>query len=251
MTSLRNYLSIAAAVAITGNNVASALAASFPRSSSLILEDRADSTQWKTVLEIGSSKWHIGDAVSQDFEKKFMKNVCSSTGCDAGTPQTFQYLTKSGGYTALGKGTITMEGNSNNDTAVIDNLLDAVSAALVASSQCSTTSAEMCMNNPSPSDTASQWTKRESGGIALDCGKTTFNDCYLVNYIQATMYDDQSNQKAQVTFNGASEDPQGLDCDSILGVISDALGAIAPLELTGVEEISGLTSGISALCTVL
>jgi hypothetical protein len=47
----------------------------------------------------------------------------------------------------------------------------------------------------------------------------------LVNYIQATMYDPSSSQKAQITFRGSSEEPQAFDCGEIIGLIGGALTA--------------------------
>lgn len=119
-----------------------------------------------------TQQWHIGDAVSQHFEDNYMKKICTSTGCDGGSPMSFKYLTATDGYSSLGTGTITMTGNSDDNIAVIDQMLDAVEAALVASSDCTyNVKTEHCMNNPGPDDDT--WTKRESGGIALDCGDIT------------------------------------------------------------------------------
>ncbi|CAN8101153.1 unnamed protein product [Discula destructiva] len=140
-----------------------------------------------------------------------------------------------------------MTGNSDNNIAVIDQMLDAVETALVASSDCKyNVKAKHCMTDPNASDDT--WTKRESASVALDCGEITFNSCYLVNYIQATMYDAEGDQKAQVTFNGASEDPKGMSCADFLDPISAALDAMGPLDLAGVEGASALTSVVSAIC---
>lgn len=83
---------------------------------------------------------------------------------------SFKYLTSTDGISSLGTGTITMEGNSNNNIAVIDQMLDAVEAALVASSDCKfNVKAQKCANNPGPSDDT--WTKkRETASVALSCG---------------------------------------------------------------------------------
>ncbi|KAF3764083.1 hypothetical protein M406DRAFT_71353 [Cryphonectria parasitica EP155] len=242
---------IATAMAILAYaRFSSAVAATFPDSSTATLVERAasTSTEWNTTLEIGKSKWHIGDAIASDFKKMFMEPACDATGCDAGSPGTFKYLTKSGGIAALGTATITLEGNADEDVAVIDNLLDAISTALNASSQCTTEKAvDECEDNASIDKVVSQW--KRIGVPATTCGTRTFNDCYVVNYIQATMYDQDKNQKAQVTMSGESKDPQeGFDCSSFLGIISDALGLLGPLELTGVSIASGITSGLSAFC---
>lgn len=62
------------------------------------------------------------------------------------------------------------------------------------------------------------------------------------------MYDADGDQKAQVTFNGASEDPQGMTCADFLDPINTALTALGPLDIAGVEGVSAATSVVSAIC---
>lgn len=185
----RSPLSIAIAVLLLGVNHISAIPALPSETSDTILESRDNASTWHTTLEIGSSQvgyahppslssgqlltsqqWHIGDAVSQHFEDNYMKNICSSTGCDGGSPMSFKYLTKTDGYSSLGTGTITMTGNSDDNIDVIDQMLDRVETALVASSDCTfNVKANHCIYNSGPADDT--WTKRESASIAADCGE--------------------------------------------------------------------------------
>lgn len=189
MYNFQTSLGVASTALVLGSQLVSASPAIDPNAHKTVLEARDDSSTWHTTLEIGSSQvsfqttvltplgltlisafqWHIGDAISQHFEDNYMKKICSSTGCDGGSPMSFKYLTSTDGISSLGTGTITMQGNSDNNIAVIDQMLDAVEAALVASSDCKfNVKAQHCANNPGPSDDT--WTKRETAGIALDCG---------------------------------------------------------------------------------
>jgi hypothetical protein len=95
-----------------------------------------------------------------------MQPVCDSTGCDSGSPQSFPFVTESGGFTDTGTVTITMSGFIANDTSVTQSLLTAINVAMLQTGQYSKISATKCANDPAPLNPS----KRESVPVALDCG---------------------------------------------------------------------------------
>jgi hypothetical protein len=70
--------------------------------------------------------------------------------------------------------------------------------------------------------------------------------CTIANFIQATLFGKDSSVKAQMTFQGSSVEPQSFDCESFLGGIQDALGAI-PLGDIG-DPADEAINGITAIC---
>ena len=79
-------------------------------------------------------------------------------------------------------------------------------------------------------------------GVALDCSFEPLNQCTMANYIQATIYDDTSSQKAQVTMSATSESDD-FDCDSLLGTMGAAATA---LDLD--PPVQGAIAFASVLC---
>ncbi|KAI1873761.1 uncharacterized protein JN550_003030 [Neoarthrinium moseri] len=161
---------------------------------------RDDSKDWHLTLEVGSKKWHIGNADAKTFEDAYMKKVCGANGCDGGSPQSFDYRFEDAGYTSKGKGSITMTGSVDNDKDMMNAILDQVEKALVASADCSTVKAKKCLStykrNP------------ETPQIAQNCHDIEF-------------------QKAQVTFSAKSDEPKAFSCGATIGLIGGALTAFS------------------------
>ena len=115
---------------------------------------------WLTGLQ-----FDIGDQEAGGFLAKFIQPVCSRTGCDSGSPQSFPFVTVTDGFTGEGTATITMSGTIDNDDNVLQLLLTAVNTAMLLSGQCTTIHGEECANNPAPLNPS----KREAPTIALGC----------------------------------------------------------------------------------
>jgi hypothetical protein len=64
----------------------------------------------------------------------------------------------------------------------------------------------------------------------------------MANYIQATIYDDTSSQKGQITMSAASE-PDAFDCNSFVTAMN---GAATGLDLD--PPIQGATVLASLIC---
>jgi hypothetical protein len=59
-------------------------------------------------------------------------------------------------------------------------------------------------------------------GLVLDehlLMKATSTQCTMANWIQATMYDDTSSQKAQITMSASSQSAD-FDCGTVLGAMN-------------------------------
>ena len=121
------------------------------------------------LLWLISPQFDIGDQEASGFLAKFIQPVCSDTGCDSGSPQSFPFVTISGGFTSQGTATITMGGTIDGDDNVLQLLLTAVNTAMLQSSQCTTIHGEECSNDPQPLNPS----KRESATTALDCGEVS------------------------------------------------------------------------------
>ena len=103
----------------------------------------------------------MGNGVDQPNPNSFeglWKNVCDGTGCDGGTPQTFNFQ---GGYNGdfltTVDGSFTMTGNVDNDQDVTTYLLDAISAALLASQSCRTITVDYCRTKRDPQGEGPSW----------------------------------------------------------------------------------------------
>ncbi|KAF2125692.1 hypothetical protein P153DRAFT_91315 [Dothidotthia symphoricarpi CBS 119687] len=163
-------------------------------------------------VRVGATTFDIGnydfDQITSDIAKS-----CQKDGCDAGTTEEidFENLDSSSKIVPT-KGSLTIQGFANSDQKMVDNLIATVGAVLQSSKQCQTVRATQCS------------LKRETPSIAHGCGPVEFEKCSMVNYVQATAYDIDSNIKAQITFSGESTDIK-FPCDTFLGLISAAASA--------------------------
>ena len=57
--------------------------------------------------------------------------------------------------------------------------------------------------------------------------------CTAANYVQATVYDDQSSQKGQITMQGSTADPYSFDCSSLSDAMNAALVPFADNPIFG------------------
>lgn len=117
------------------------------------------------ILWLTGPQFDIGDQDASTFLSKFIQPVCSATGCDSGSPQSFTFVTVSGGSTADGTATIKMSGTIDGDNNVLQLLLNAVNTAMLQSKQCTTVHGQECANSPQPLNPS----KREDAPIALSC----------------------------------------------------------------------------------
>lgn len=201
-----------------------------------------DDASWSIQVEIGSQTFDIGDQDASKFSERYMEPVCSPRGCDEGNSQTFGTVIESYGSTDDSSATISMEGNFANDNDVYQRMLTVVRTAMLQSASCKSVKATKCLTSPMPLN-AKPMKKRETGQTVENCQLMQFGDCKLTNFVQATMYDDHENQKAQLTFRGSSPDTDLFDCEDLIGGINTVLGG---LELGPVGDLAG--SAACAFC---
>jgi hypothetical protein len=134
-------------------------------------------------------------------------------------------------------GQFVMSGNIDNNQDWTNDLLDTMNAAFQKSIQCSQETAEQC--------SLKRDANPETPGVASDCSWPQITQCTMVNYIQATMYDDQSNQKAQITMNGSSEPDSAFPCDTFFGIIN---GAATAVEVA--PPVAGALAIIQVICDI-
>jgi hypothetical protein len=173
----------------------------------------APTRTWSIKVEVGKTSFNIGDADSSKFEDLW-KGACDANGCDGGTPQTFTYNGITAGMKTQMSGQFAMTGNVDNNQGWTNSLLDAINAAFQKSKQCSQSTAESCNM------------KRDVPSVNGNCKSEPIAQCSAVNFVQATMYDDQSNQKAQVTMNGSSQEDEAFPCDTLLGAMNAGVTAL-------------------------
>ena len=168
------------------------------------------SATWSIVIEVGSSEFNIGDADPSTFPGLW-DHACGANGCDGGTPQTFTYNGIGSGIEEQMTGQFVLSGSIDNNDVWTNDLLGAMNGAFQKSIQCSQQNAESCALKRDANP--------ETPGIADDCSWGQITQCTMVNYMQVTMYDDDSNQKAQITMNGSSEPDSEFGCATLLGLM--------------------------------
>ncbi|KAK3054597.1 hypothetical protein LTR09_004326 [Extremus antarcticus] len=113
------------------------------------------------TLDVGSNSFDIGDADANTF-LPLWKTVCGADGCPGGSSPGFQFQTADFDHgIQKGSGSFTFSGTAiDNDIDTTNALLGAISAALIASHQCTSVQAKNCPVHE----------KRDSGGSTNLCG---------------------------------------------------------------------------------
>jgi hypothetical protein len=193
-------------------------------------------SQWTVQVTVGNSRFDIGDASDPSILKNVVQTACNGGGCDAGTPQTFSFNElENSGHSFKTSGQLVLSGNwDNSDPAIGQALVVAIQNTIASTMSCQTDKYTSCVVN------------REGVGIAEDCSPSTFQQCTVVNYLQATAYDPTGDQKGQITMNGSSTGVNGFDCHTFTDGFSGDFGILA----VGMPELGAIGPLLTLLCDV-